>query len=101
MLLHTKFLQMAKIQGKKTAVIDTATGKTYTYDLMLIASLILKGRFDRIEGKYLGIMLPTSAGCHLGVIATLMSGKIPVMINYSTGAIENRFMPRRNAVLRR
>ncbi|MDP8210343.1 MAG: AMP-binding protein [Candidatus Stygibacter australis] len=89
MLLHTKFLQMAKIQGKKTAVIDTATGKTYTYDLMLIASLILKGRFDRIEGKYLGIMLPTSAGCHLGVIATLMSGKIPVMINYSTGAIEN------------
>jgi acyl-[acyl-carrier-protein]-phospholipid O-acyltransferase / long-chain-fatty-acid--[acyl-carrier-protein] ligase len=89
MLLHTKFLQVAKSQGKKTAVIDTATGKTYSYDLMLIASLILKNRFDRIAGKYLGIMLPTSAGCHLGVIATLMSGKIPVMINYSTGAIEN------------
>jgi acyl-[acyl-carrier-protein]-phospholipid O-acyltransferase / long-chain-fatty-acid--[acyl-carrier-protein] ligase len=89
MQLHTRFVEMAKVQDKKTAVIDTATGKTYTYSLMLIASLILKNRFDRIEGKYLGIMLPTSAGCHLGVLATLMSGKIPVMINYSTGAIEN------------
>ncbi len=89
MLLHMKFLQVAKGQGNKTAVIDTATGKTYTYNLMVIASLILKSRFDRIEGLYLGIMLPTSAGCHLAVIATLMSGKIPVMINYSTGAIEN------------
>jgi len=82
MQLHTRFVEMAKVQDKKTAVIDTATGKTYTYSLMLIASLILKNRFDRIGGKYLGIMLPTSAGCHLGVLATLMSGKIPVMINY-------------------
>ncbi|MCF7859136.1 MAG: AMP-binding protein [Candidatus Cloacimonetes bacterium] len=89
MQLHLKFVETAKKMGKKTAVIDTATQKTYNYNLMLIASLILKNRFDRIEGKYLGIMLPTSAGCHLGVLATLMSGKIPVMINYSTGAIEN------------
>jgi acyl-[acyl-carrier-protein]-phospholipid O-acyltransferase/long-chain-fatty-acid--[acyl-carrier-protein] ligase len=89
MQLHLRFVEVAKKMGKKTAVIDTATEKTYTYDRMLIASLILKSRFDRIEGKYLGIMLPTSAGCQLSVIATLMSGKIPVMINYSTGAIEN------------
>ena len=89
MLLHLKFVEIAKRMGKKTAVIDTATQKTYDYNRMLIASLILKNRFDRIQGKYLGIMLPTSAGCHLGVLATLMSGKIPVMINYSTGAIEN------------
>ena len=34
-------------------------------------------------------MLPTSAGCILTKIGLLMSGRIPVMINYSTGAEQN------------
>ena len=34
-------------------------------------------------------MMPTSAGCILTKIAVLMSGRIPVMINYSTGAEQN------------
>lgn len=34
-------------------------------------------------------MLPTSGGCALAIVASLMSGKIPVMINYSTGAANN------------
>ena len=34
-------------------------------------------------------MIPTSAGCILTKIAVLMSGRTPVMINYSTGAEQN------------
>lgn len=34
-------------------------------------------------------MVPTSAGCMLATLGTLMAGKIPVMINYSTGADQN------------
>jgi Zn finger protein HypA/HybF involved in hydrogenase expression len=34
-------------------------------------------------------MLPTSAGCILTKTAVLMSGRTPVMINYSTGAENN------------
>ena len=34
-------------------------------------------------------MVPTSAGCMLASLGTLMAGKIPVMINYSTGADKN------------
>jgi acyl-[acyl-carrier-protein]-phospholipid O-acyltransferase/long-chain-fatty-acid--[acyl-carrier-protein] ligase len=34
-------------------------------------------------------MIPTSAGCALATVAALMSGRIPVMINYSTRAEEN------------
>jgi acyl-[acyl-carrier-protein]-phospholipid O-acyltransferase/long-chain-fatty-acid--[acyl-carrier-protein] ligase len=34
-------------------------------------------------------MIPTSAGCALATIGALMSGRIPVMINYSTGAESN------------
>jgi acyl-[acyl-carrier-protein]-phospholipid O-acyltransferase/long-chain-fatty-acid--[acyl-carrier-protein] ligase len=35
------------------------------------------------------VMIPTSAGGGLTIIGALMSGRIPVMINYSTGAEDN------------
>ncbi len=87
--LHHRFIQSAKKRGKHIAVFDQATGKDFTYGRMLIASLILKDSLAKIRGRYVGILLPTSVGCMLGVLGTLMNGKIPVMINYSTGAIEN------------
>jgi acyl-[acyl-carrier-protein]-phospholipid O-acyltransferase/long-chain-fatty-acid--[acyl-carrier-protein] ligase len=34
-------------------------------------------------------MLPNSAGAVLAILGTLMSGRVPVMINYSTGAAAN------------
>ena len=94
MQLHHLFVQTAKRMGKKIAVYDKGTGGEYTYSKMLIASLILKKKFAVYKSQYLGIMLPTSAGCMLSIIATLMVGKIPVMINYATGAIENSLYAR-------
>jgi len=87
--LHHRFIQTAKQFGHKTAVMDKATGNDYQYDRLLIASLILSEKLGKYKSKYLGIMLPTSAGCMLSIIGTLMAGKIPVMINYATGAIDN------------
>jgi acyl-[acyl-carrier-protein]-phospholipid O-acyltransferase/long-chain-fatty-acid--[acyl-carrier-protein] ligase len=87
--LHQRFIKIAKLYANKTAIIDKATGKDYNYGRLLIASLILKEKLGAYHSKYLGIMLPTSAGCMLSIIGTLMAGKIPVMINYATGAIEN------------
>jgi acyl-[acyl-carrier-protein]-phospholipid O-acyltransferase/long-chain-fatty-acid--[acyl-carrier-protein] ligase len=87
--LHQRFMQTAKKHSSRIAVYDKATGKDYTYGKMLIAALILKEHIGAIRGKYVGIMLPTTMGCMLGVIGALMNGKVPVMINYSTGAIGN------------
>jgi len=87
--LHQRFMQTAKRFSSRIAVYDKATNQDYTYGRMLIASLILKGHIGEIKGKYIGILLPTSMGAMLAVLGTLMNGKIPVMINYATGAIEN------------
>jgi acyl-[acyl-carrier-protein]-phospholipid O-acyltransferase/long-chain-fatty-acid--[acyl-carrier-protein] ligase len=87
--LHQRFILVAKQYGKKNAIIDKATSKEYSYSRLLIASLILTDFMRKYNSKYIGIMLPTSAGCALGIMGTLMAGKIPVMINYATGAIEN------------
>ncbi|MDO9576406.1 MAG: AMP-binding protein [Candidatus Cloacimonadales bacterium] len=89
MQLQEYFVRSAKRYSSKIAMYDQATGSDITYGKALIAALILSKKFSKYNGKYIGIMVPTSAGCMLSVLGALMAGKIPVMINYSTGAYEN------------
>ena len=79
---------MAKKHAKKFAIIDKTTGKNVTYSRALIGALILSSKFKKYDKGFIGIMIPTSAGCALATVGALMSGRIPVMINYSTGAEE-------------
>ncbi len=89
MILHHDFVKTAKKYAKKMAIIDKATGKNVSYEKALIASLILSKKFKKLEEGYIGVMLPTGSGAFLTCLGLLMSGRIPVMINYSTGAAEN------------
>jgi len=89
MLLHQQFVRMAKEHAKKLAVIDKTTGKNITYSRALIGALILSSKFKKYDKGFIGIMIPTSAGCALATVGALMSGRIPVMINYSSRAEEN------------
>lgn len=89
MLLHHQFVKMAKKNAKKLAVIDKSTGKNVAYSRALIGALILSSKFKKYDKGFIGIMIPTSAGAALATVGALMSGRIPVMINYSTGAEAN------------
>ncbi|PKL82914.1 MAG: bifunctional acyl-ACP--phospholipid O-acyltransferase/long-chain-fatty-acid--ACP ligase [Ignavibacteriae bacterium HGW-Ignavibacteriae-3] len=89
MLLHHEFVRSAKKFEKKLAVIDRTLGRRVTYKKALIGSLVLTNKFKQYEEGFLGIMLPNTVGTVLSVLATVMSGRIPVMINYSTGAAAN------------
>lgn len=71
------------------AIVDRTTEKKITYSTALIASLILASEFKKYNRGFTGIMVPTSAGCALATLGVLMSGRTPVMINYSTGAEAN------------
>lgn len=87
--LHHIFIRNAVRFRKKLAIIDRTTGKRLTYSQTLIASLALAKKFQSFDPGFIGIMIPSSAGCALAVLSVLMSGRIPVMINYSTGAAVN------------
>jgi acyl-[acyl-carrier-protein]-phospholipid O-acyltransferase/long-chain-fatty-acid--[acyl-carrier-protein] ligase len=89
MLLHQEFVRNAKKHSKKMAIKDKTTKSNVPYGRALIGALILAKKFKTYEGEYIGIMIPTSAGCALASVGALMSGKVPVMINYSTGAENN------------
>ena len=89
MLLHHRFIEVAKKQGEKLAFLDRSAGREVTYSRALIAALLLRKEFKKFDKGFIGVMIPTSAGCGLTALGALMSGRTPVMINYSTGAAEN------------
>jgi acyl-[acyl-carrier-protein]-phospholipid O-acyltransferase/long-chain-fatty-acid--[acyl-carrier-protein] ligase len=89
MLLHQEFIKIAKQYPDKLAIIDRFTDKKVTYSKALLASLLLAKKFQKYHDGFIGIMIPTSAGCMLSILGVLMAGKVPVMINYSTGAANN------------
>lgn len=89
MLLHQEFIKNARKFGSKPAIVDRFLDKNVSYEKALIASLILANKFRRYRDGFIGIMVPTSAGCMLSILGVLMAGKVPVMINYSTGAANN------------
>ncbi len=89
MLLHQQFVKMAKKHSKKLAIKDKTTKSEVPYGRALIGALILAKKFQKYDKGYIGIMIPTSAGCALATVGALMSGRVPVMINYSTGAEKN------------
>ena len=89
MLLHQQFVRSAKKYSKKLAIKDKTTKSDVPYGRALIGALILSKKFQKYDKGYIGIMIPTSAGCALATVGALMSGRVPVMINYSTGAEKN------------
>ncbi|MEZ7873993.1 MAG: AMP-binding protein [Bacteroidales bacterium] len=89
MILHEQFIRMARKNPEKMAIIDRTLDKRVTYSKALIGAIILSKKFREYDPGFVGIMVPTSAGCALATLGVLMSGRIPVMINYSTGAESN------------
>lgn len=89
MQLHHQFIETAKKHGDKLAFKDFTTNKDIPYSRALIATLLLSRVFKKLDKGFIGVMIPTSAGCILTHIGILMSGRTPVMINYSTGAEQN------------
>jgi acyl-[acyl-carrier-protein]-phospholipid O-acyltransferase/long-chain-fatty-acid--[acyl-carrier-protein] ligase len=87
--LHEIFIRTAKRFEKKIAIVDRATNQRVTYKAALLRALILAEKLKSCNEGFVGVMVPTSAGCIYAILAVLISGRTPVMINYSTGAADN------------
>ena len=78
------FLQTCDRMGDAVAIADDTSG-VMTWKKLKVASLLMADLIRRIEGDHVGIMLPASVGASLITIATILAGKIPVMLNWTTG----------------
>lgn len=75
--------QMAREPGRVVLADQMAGIKTYRH--LLTTVWALKPQLEALPGEYVGIMMPASVTTTMLYVATLFSGKIPVMINWTVG----------------
>ena len=81
-------VQAAKTHGKKWLAIEDPVSGQMTYKRLLQAVAILGAKLMplALEGRPLGVMLPTSNGGVVTMLAVMSAGRVPAMINFSAGA---------------
>lgn len=82
--LQEAFLRVCERMQNYTACADGNSG-ILSYKKLKLAALVLSQKIKKYEGKYIGVMLPSSVGTYLTIFATLLAGKIPVMLNWTAG----------------
>lgn len=81
------FLKLCAEMTTATVFWDEQLGKL-SYNQVYKAICALATRLANYPDQHIGIMMPASAGAYIAYFATLLSGKIPVMINWSQGLRE-------------
>lgn len=78
------FLTRALANPQDTAVADDLAG-VLTYQQLLIGTLTLSRRFAALANPNVGILLPASVACDIAFLALHLGGKLPVLLNWTTG----------------
>lgn len=86
-LLHLRFIKKAKQNWFYQCMADS-TGKSLSWGKALTASLLMAGwiRKNCRKQDMVAILLPSSVGGALANTATLLAGKVPVNLNFTSGA---------------
>jgi acyl-[acyl-carrier-protein]-phospholipid O-acyltransferase/long-chain-fatty-acid--[acyl-carrier-protein] ligase len=81
-------IEAAKVHGKSWPILEDPVSGQLTYRRLLQATAILGAKLMplALEGRPLGVMLPTSNGGAVTVLAVMSAGRVPAMINFSAGA---------------
>jgi long-chain-fatty-acid--[acyl-carrier-protein] ligase len=78
------FLNQAARDPRRPIMADQQGGER-TYRQVITALHLLVPIVRELPGRYVGIMLPASAGAGVFYLAALFAGKTPVMVNWTTG----------------
>ncbi len=69
---------------KDVAAADDLAG-AITYERLLVGALLMAKRFAKMPGPNVGILLPASAACDIALVGLYLAGKLPVILNWTTG----------------
>ncbi|WP_145086307.1 AMP-binding protein [Aureliella helgolandensis] len=78
------FVRRALQNLNQVAAADTLSG-VLTYRRMLVGVTLMARRFAAYPEKHVGIMLPASVAADVVFFALQLAGKVPVMMNWTTG----------------
>ncbi len=82
------YLQSARKNGANTVVVTDGDGKNFSFKDISRASFALGGAIARITTKseHVGILLPSGAGAVISLFALLSRGRVPAMLNFTSGS---------------
>ena len=86
-MLIESFIKTAKKNFNKT-VHEDSTGMSLTFGQTLTASILLSKHVRDFEGENIALVFPASVGGALAFLATSLSGKTPVGLNFIAGKDE-------------
>ncbi len=78
------FLNQAFTRPKMLIIADDVSG-SLTYERLLIGVAVMAARFRELPAPNVGLMLPASVGCDLAFLGISIAGKVPVVLNWTTG----------------
>ncbi len=81
-------IDAAKVHGSSWLAIEDPVSGRMTYKRLLQATAILGAKLMplALEGRSIGLMLPTSNGAVVTLLAVMSAGRVPAMINFTAGA---------------
>src|SRR5439155_9150746 len=78
------FVARALAHPSDVAAADDQTG-VITYGRLLAGTLTLSQRFTGLAETDVGLLMPSSVAGDMALLALLLAGKVPVMLNWTTG----------------
>jgi acyl-[acyl-carrier-protein]-phospholipid O-acyltransferase / long-chain-fatty-acid--[acyl-carrier-protein] ligase len=86
--IFSAFLSRARKSGGATVALIDGDGKEFTFKELTRAAFALGGAMARKMAKKerVGILLPTGAGSLIAFFALLSRGRVPAMLNFTSGA---------------
>ncbi len=84
--LQEVFLRSCDHMGKLTACSDALMERCMSYRRLKAAAIALSMEVKKLEGEYVGVMLPSSVAAYISILAALLAKKVPVMLNWTVGS---------------
>jgi len=82
--LAEAFVRRALAHPGDVAAADQLSG-VLTYRKLLVAAHLMGRRFRQLPGEAIGVLLPSSVAADLVFFGLHLAGKLPVMLNWTTG----------------
>jgi acyl-[acyl-carrier-protein]-phospholipid O-acyltransferase/long-chain-fatty-acid--[acyl-carrier-protein] ligase len=85
--LFEALLDARAIHGGRQPIVEDIERKPMSYDGLVLGSFVLGRRLARITKakEYVGLLLPNSVGAAVTFFALQAFGRVPAMLNFSTG----------------
>lgn len=78
------FLKATVRMGKVPALGDARSG-VITWDKLKVGVLLLARYIQRLPGHHIGVLFPASSAGSMVTMATMIAGKVPVLLNWTAG----------------